>query len=205
MGRITTKVILQPIKFRKKDHVVVLCPNNPDIDEVIRDLDGAEWSTGYRFWHLPLSKSVISTITKDLKGIAKVDSSAFKSFDFGENIEKRTKRKKQRLAPPSKEQQTKLQDFKDSFLNNGYSESTIKVYMSMLNVFFGWFNDKKDTEITNQDIKSFLNEYIENNNMSENYKRLITNAIRRYYDYIAESKKHKLEIKENVVNHLIMD
>lgn len=183
MGHIV-KVILQPIKFRKRSHIAILSPNNPEIDEVIREFENSEWSTGYRFWHLPLTPSIVREIKQALKGIAHVDSTAFKNYRYEYTPESPKKRERTKVEKPSDEQQLKLNKFKQAIIKKGYSDGTVKVYVSMLNVFFGWFNQKKDNEITDKDIESFLDEYIAKNQLTENYKRLMTNSLRRYFDFI---------------------
>ena len=70
----TLKIILQPIKFRKNDHIAIFSLNNSDVDEIIREMDDAEWSTGYHFWHLPYSENALELLTKNL-GICTVDDS----------------------------------------------------------------------------------------------------------------------------------
>ncbi len=183
MGR-NVKVILQPVKFRKRNHLAILSPNSPEVDEVVRKFEEAEWSTGYRFWHIPLQPTTVKEITTSLKGIATVDSSAFKNFIYEKPAKQKTNRKKIKTDKPSKEQQEKLVKFKNEFAKKGYSSGTIKVYLSMLNIFFGWYKTKKDTEIERLDVSNFLVQYIEQNKLSINYKRLMTNSLRRYFDYI---------------------
>ena len=191
MGR-NVKVILQPVKFRKRNHIAVLSPNSPEVDEVIREFEDSEWSTGYRFWHMPLSPTTVREITRSLKGIATVDSSAFKNFKYEKQAEERIKRKRIKTGKPSEEQRIKLLEFREAYSDKGYSLGTVKVYMSMLNVFFGWYNGKKDFEITSADIDLFLSEYIDKNNLTTNYKRLMTNSLRRYFDFVGRDDLKKI-------------
>jgi hypothetical protein len=189
MGR-KTKVILQPVKFRRREHIAILSPNSAEVDEVVRDFEGVEWSTGYRFWHMPLKADTIREIGEALKNIAVIDSSAFKNYEFEEKPEKKERRKRIRTEKPSEEQQAKLEQFSKSFLNKGYSEGTVKVYISMLNVFFGWFKNKDDKDISEGDINRFLAEYIDANNFTTNYKRLMTNSLRRYFEFAGRTDLH---------------
>lgn len=183
MGR-NVKVILQPVKFRKKNHVAVLCPNNPEVDAVIREFDDAEWSTGYRFWHIPLKADTLKAIAVKLKGIATVDAGAFKDYEFEPEPELPKKKKKFRPEKPSREILEKLELFRVDFIKKGYSEGTVKVYVSMLTVFFGYYKDKTDMEVSFRDVHLFLKEYVDKNDLSINYKRLMTNSLRRYFEYI---------------------
>ena len=191
MGR-KIKVILQPVKFRNRDHIAVLCPNSSEVDAVVREFEDTEWSTGYRFWHMPLKKETIKELTQVLKKIAVVDNSALKSFHFVDETEEKQSRKRIKTDKPTKEQQEKLQKFRDEFLSANYSDGTIKVYLSLLNVFFGWFKKKKDVEITMDDVQQFLHDYIDANEFSTNYKRLMTNSLRRYFTYIGNEDLKKI-------------
>jgi hypothetical protein len=191
MGR-KIKVILQPVKFRKRNHIAILNPNNTEVDDVVREFENAEWSTGYRFWHLPLTPTTVNEITTALKGVAIVDSFAFKNMKYDDNVEVKERRKRIKTEKPSAEQQEKLKAFGEDFITKGYSEGTIKVYLSMLNVFFGWFKEKTDQEITISDVNRFIEEYIEANKLTINYKRLMTNSLRRYFDFIGRKELSKI-------------
>jgi hypothetical protein len=183
MGR-KVKVILQPVKFRKRLHVAILCLNFPEVDEVIRGFEEAEWSTGYRFWHIPMKSDTIKKINSSLKNIAAVDTSAFKNFQISEEYTKELKVKKRiKVEKPTKDQLAKIIEIQKVFLNNGYSAGTAKVYCSLLKVFFGWYKDKDEKDLTKEDITSFLNEYIEKHSLTSNYRKLLLNAITRYFRF----------------------
>ncbi|MBN2805225.1 MAG: phage integrase N-terminal SAM-like domain-containing protein [Prolixibacteraceae bacterium] len=190
MGR-NVKVILQPVKFRKQSHVAILCPDHSEVDEILRELNEVEWSTGYRFWHLPYTESSIGELTDALKGVAVIDSSAFRHFKSEKRVEK-PHRKTIKRNKPTAEQLAKLKKFEAASLERGYSAGTVKVYLSLLNVFFGFFNQKTDQEITMDDIQLFLIEYIDKNNLTINYRRLMTNSLRRYFDFIERPELSKI-------------
>jgi hypothetical protein len=184
MGR-KVKVILQPVKFRKRIHVAILCLNFPEVDEVIREFEDAEWSTGYRFWHVPLDKDTIKKITSSLKNVASVDASAFKDLIISEdNLNKQKANKRSRSEKSTKEQIEKIAHIQKVFLDNGYSFGTAKVYCSLLKVFFGWYKDKAEADLTKNDIVSFLDEYIEMHSLTLNYRKLMLNAICRYFRFV---------------------
>jgi integrase/recombinase XerD len=184
MGR-KVKVILQPVKFRKRLHVAILCLNFPEVDAVIREFDEAEWSTGYRFWHVPLKLNTIKKLSNSLKKIAVVDSSAFVNIHISkEDAEEQKIKKRSKAKKPSKDQIEKILFIQKLFLDKGYSFGTAKVYCSLLKVFFEWFKDKDEKDLTKEDINSFLNEYIVMHSLTNNYRRLMLNAITRYFRFI---------------------
>jgi hypothetical protein len=186
-----TRVILQPIRFRKRDHVAILCQNNPEVDAAIREMEGAEWSTGYRFWHMPIDENTIDGICNSLKSIAMIDTYAFHNYVYTKREERKPKRKRVKTGTPTDIQKGKINEFKNFALKNGYSEGTIKIYICLLNVFFGWLNPKTEEEFTLADVQDFIKSYIDANNFSLNYKRLMTNALRRYFAYIGRQELAK--------------
>ncbi|MBN1925045.1 MAG: phage integrase N-terminal SAM-like domain-containing protein [Prolixibacteraceae bacterium] len=174
------KVILQPVKFRKRDHIAVLSLNNPYVDEIVRDIEGAEWSTGYRFWHVPYRAETLEVLNNELGKIAVVDKSAFKNFSHPDQPDQLKKKKRIKVPDPGPEQKKILKTVETEFLKN-YSDSTVKIYMCLLNVFFGYFSNKPESEITREDIEDFLVNYIDKHNYSLNYKRSMINTIKRYF------------------------
>lgn len=194
MGR-KVKVILQPVKFRKHLHVAVLCLSNPDLDEIIREFEDSEWSTGYRFWHIPLKKDTLRILINALKRNFIVDSSAFKDFQFkNESIEEQKVRRKIKTELPSSEQLKKIQNIEKVFIENGYSEGTAKVYCSLIKVFFGWFNGKREEDLTKEDILQHINKYVEQHSLTPNYRRLMLNAVGRYFKYSGRNDLSKLQL-----------
>jgi len=184
MGR-KVKVILQPVRFRKRLHVAILCLNFPEVDDVIREFDGAEWSTGYRFWHIPLKSDILSKISKSLKSIVTVDASAFKNLHYNEeNDDEQSIKKRIKIEKPTKDQLAKIVEIEKVFIANGYSDGTAKVYCSLLKVFFGWYKDKDEKDLTKDDIISFLDKYIELHSLTPSYRKLMLNAICRYFRFI---------------------
>ncbi|HNW49585.1 MAG TPA: hypothetical protein PKH79_00800 [Prolixibacteraceae bacterium] len=183
MGR-KVKVILQPVKFRNRLHIAILCLNYPEVDDVVREFEDAEWSTGYRFWHVPLKSGTIKMLTDSLKDIAFVDTTAFKNIHITEeDVKEQTIKRKSKAEKPTKEQLAKLKEIENIFLDNGYSHGTTKVYCSLLKVFFGQFKDRDEREISKEEINTFLDKYIEEYSLTINYRKLMYNAIIRYYRF----------------------
>jgi hypothetical protein len=179
------RVILQPVKFRRITHVAVLYLNSPEVDDVIREIEGAEWSTGYRFWHVPYKEGMLDFIIKSLRKIANVDASAFQDFVLPEKeieiISKGNKPKKIKVQKPTSDQLEKLKNIEDHFIKLGYSNGTAKVYSSLLKVYFGLIGYKSDELVTADEIYSAIEDYTKANALTHNYKKLLLNAISRYY------------------------
>lgn len=183
MGR-AVKIILQPITFRKMDHVAILCPDNSSVDEIIREMEDAEWSTGYHFWHLPIKDNTIQNLSEALKGVATIDKSAFHNFKPNQVAESTVKSRSYKIPKPNSEQLELINGFCNFCSEKGYSDGTIKVYRSLLGVFLGYFHEKHPLEITQNDVDHFMKNHIDKNRLSPNYKRLMQNTLRRFFDHI---------------------
>ena len=65
-----------------------------------------------------------------------------------------------------------------------YSENTIKTYSDALRVFLKFFRSKSISEIGNDDIIYFNNEYILKNKLSASYQNQMVNAIKLFFGEI---------------------
>jgi hypothetical protein len=181
------KVILQPVKFRKNDHVAVLSLFNPEVDEIVREIEGAEWSTGYRFWHIPLKTDTIQSLKKLLSSVCIVDASAFKNFKITEVVpNKSSSTRKHRnfiLTPDQKERLIKIEAF---LTEKGYSDNSTKVYCSLIKVFFSLVKERDLFSISTDEVALIVGEYIDKNSLSPNYRNLLINAVQKFYSISTE-------------------
>lgn len=69
-----------------------------------------------------------------------------------------------------------------------YSVNTVKTYTDALKSFFVFFREKKISAITNDDVITYNNVFILNNNFSESYQNQIVSAIKLYFSTIREKK-----------------
>lgn len=180
------RVILQAIKFRQQSHLAIIT-NEKKLDDIIRNFENAEWSTGYKFWHVPLNKTSYHNVIETLKPYASVDTSTLQKYKFPEETNSNSKRKRIKAPEVKNDMLYKIDQFYELRPNKKFSDSTGKLYRCMLRIFFGWFNTKTDEDITNNDIKEFLKSYFEANNFSPTYKRLMITALRHYFSEIGRS------------------
>ncbi|SDY22012.1 integrase/recombinase XerD [Flavobacterium aquidurense] len=69
-----------------------------------------------------------------------------------------------------------------------YSPNTIKTYSEALKSFLIFYREKHITEISNEDVIIYNNEFILKNNLSDSYQNQIVNAIKLYFTTIRETK-----------------
>ena len=76
-----------------------------------------------------------------------------------------------------------------------YSDKTNEVYLSLLEVFFKYFNGKDPLDITNKEVSHFVHDFIINNGYSASYQNQMISAIKYYYS-IAGTGKINLQVFE---------
>lgn len=185
----TLKIILQPIKFRKNDHIAIFSLNNSDVDEIIREMDDAEWSTGYHFWHLPYSENALELLIKNLGQICTVDDSAFKTFTptVKEPVLKERKRRSKHVDLTA-EQLNSLKQFEVFLGKNNYSPNSVKVFISLIKIMLHSLKNTDWTTLAPKELDLIIDDYIIANKLSINYKNLLRNSVRKYVQSIKEAR-----------------
>ncbi|WP_304200526.1 site-specific integrase [Flavobacterium alvei] len=148
------------IKHRKENRIAVYFEKNAELIVRIKKLDGSRWSQTLGVWHLPDTEE---------------NRIRFKITPESHNL-------------PSQEGIENLKKFKQILRSKRYSESTIATYSEALKSFLVFFRKKALTEITNEDVIVYNNEYILKNNLSASYQNQIVNAIKLFFQTIQNTK-----------------
>ncbi|TRX38261.1 tyrosine-type recombinase/integrase [Flavobacterium restrictum] len=150
----------QIINHKKESRIAVYFDKNADLITRIKKLDDSRWSQSLVAWHLP------------------------------DTLENRIRFK---IAPlphtlPSEEAILNIEKFKQWLRSKRYSESTITTYSEGLRSFLFFYREKPISEITNEDVILYNNEYILKNKLSASYQNQIVNAIKLFFKTIHEKK-----------------
>ena len=146
----------------------------------IKKMEGAVWDKQNLSWTIPNSPASISYLFKIFKGIAWIDLSQLKKEP--KEFEKNRKEKKSIELPLLPElNKTAIDDFKKYLLSKRYSENTIKTYSEALCTFLRFFHHKPISEIDNNDLIRFNNEYILLLRLSSSFQNQIVNAVKLYF------------------------
>lgn len=89
---------------------------------------------------------------------------------------------------PSNEGFKGLENFKRWMRSKRYSESTISTYMDAAKSFLVFFKEKALSEISNDDVIVYNNDYILKNNLSASYQNQIVSAIKLFFSTVANRK-----------------
>jgi integrase/recombinase XerD len=82
----------------------------------------------------------------------------------------------------------KIVEFRGWLTSKRYSENTITTYTDAPKIFLRYFSLKPISEITNDDLIKFNNQYIIVNNLSSSFQNQVVNAVKLFFSKI-ESKK----------------
>jgi len=147
-----------PIKHRGENRIAVYFEKNAEWIARIKKLENVKWSATLKAWHLP---------------------------DNDEN------RKRFKLDPTlnlSEEQALKIAEFIRWLKSKRYSESTIKTYSEAIKTFLLYYLNKAISDITNNDLIKFNNDYILKKNLSSSYQNQIVNGVKLFFQTIEQSK-----------------
>lgn len=148
------------IHHKNKQRIAVSFEKNMQLLERIKEFDNAKWSQTLKVWHVP------DTEENRIRFKITPLSHSLPSTEGIENIEK----------------------FKQWLRSKRYSESTLVSYSEALKSFLVFHREKPVSEINNQDIIIFNNEYILKNNFSASYQNQIVNAIKLFFSTVLETK-----------------
>lgn len=148
------------IKHNRENRIAVYFQKNADLIARIKKIDGARWSQTLMAWHIPDTEE---------------NRIRFKIIPLSHTI-------------PSEEAIVQIEKFQQWMRSKRYSESTITTYCEALKSFLVFYREKPISEITNEDVIIYNNDYILKNNLSASYQNQITNAIKLYFKTIQDTK-----------------
>ena len=92
------------------------------------------------------------------------------------------------LEPLDELKKQAIQNFIRYLNSKRYSSNTIKVYSDSMSTFLRYFSMKDITDISNDDLIDFNNNYILKNNFSASFQNQVVNAVKLYFSAIQHKK-----------------
>lgn len=137
------------LKHHNEHRIALYFEKNAELIARIKAIKGARWSQSKRAWHIP---------------------------DTEEN------RLRFKIAPlshsqPSAEGMEHSEKFKQWLSSKRYSPNTIKTYSDALKSFLVFYREKAISEINNNDVIVYNNDYILKNNLSASYQNQIVHPV----------------------------
>ena len=148
------------VTYKGERRIAVVFEKDAELIARMKTFEGYRWSQTLKFWHLP-------------------DNDANRNY-FGLPLYVST--------IPNEEGQRSLQSFKSWLRSKRYSENTIKAYLDAMKSFLVFHNTKLVSDLTNDDVIQYNNEYILSHNLSASYQNQIVNAIKLFFKTVKDTK-----------------
>lgn len=124
-------------------------------------------------------------IYRGLKGIAHVDGSAI----FPPKKSGLTAPKEKSKTVPASQKAPVPEEYTNTLLRLRYSENTIRTYSALFSKFLGYFNGKRPDEISDEDIRNYMNHLVRTRKVSASYQNQVINAIKFYYEKVCGGQR----------------
>jgi integrase/recombinase XerD len=195
-------VTLERLWHKEKDCLAVKFKYDVVIANQIRKFDAARWSYTHKAWLLPYSQHHVNEVCKLLNN---EHSIIFKDDLKAIEIPKTNKELQlvNALAGLNEDTQKKVKEFENWMQSKRYSSSTIGTYTDALKTFLRFYANKAVSEINNNDVIIFNNEYILKNKFSASYQNQVVNAIKLFFKTI-ELKSMETELVHRPKRALVL-
>ncbi len=184
-------ITLERLWHNDKECLAIKFKYDMVVFNLLKKINGGRWSKTHRAWLLDFSQNNVNEVCKLLN---EGNSIIFK--DELKEIEKPKTHKELPLSNElnelSDETQKKVKAFENWMYSKRYSSSTIGTYADALRTFLRFYASKPVSEINNDDVIIFNNEYILKNKFSASYQNQVVNGIKLFFRTV-ENKSINIE------------
>lgn len=170
----TKKVILDATTHRGVYVVLIKFRFDNELAALVRKLPTAKWSNSNKAWTVPYSVEVLHQLKELFAPVCEIDAVILKQKVSAYRNDPKNKTLNADMTD-------KIEKYKQWLQSKRYSQSTIGAYTDALRIFLKFFHDKNVSEINNDDIITFNNDYILKNGLSSSFQNQIVNAIKLFF------------------------
>lgn len=175
------ELIIKEGFHREKPQLFLQFEYDSTLIYLIKNKVNASWSQTHSTWYMANDSKLIEKLSMELEPLGV-------SLHIPEQFTKTEKP----LAKLNQEGIEKISQLKNWMRSKRYSDSTINTYTDALTLFLRFMTNKQISQITNDDIISFNNEYILAKHLSGSFQNQVVNAIKLLLK-ITENKGVKVE------------
>jgi integrase/recombinase XerD len=189
---VTRPVIrIESRRHNDRDIVAIIFQYNASIIKIVRDIDGAIWNEGMKFWYIPADKFKLYLIFDKLQPIAFIDYSALKAQKEEYNMPADTNNQKGNKAV-----KVVLPDgYLEKLEVKRYSKQTISTYTSYFRDFAVHFSGRNLKDITVEEINHYILGLIRDKGISHSQQNQRINAIKFYYEKVLGREKLYFQVE----------
>ncbi|MDB4104869.1 tyrosine-type recombinase/integrase [Salibacteraceae bacterium] len=195
------EVKIRRIFHRGKFRLGLFFPFSDELKQAAKALD-ATYSKTHRCWYIKDQDNSIEKITTAFKGKAWLEYkqiNALLSPDDERHFKEayRARLTKSDVAHPIAVVEKKAPvihipaEYKDTLLRRRYSKNTVNTYTSMFLKFMRYVHPTHPKDVTEDEIKAYMNKLVADNQVSQSTHNQTINAIKFYYEYVLGLEKKK--------------
>jgi len=186
-------VSLKPARHKNAEVIKVVFEKDESILQALRQSGKIRWSQTMHCWYLPYSDTVKQDVFKVLEHKAWIDYSGLTQTIADKTSPTQPKETANNTGPKalpcaSPDILQKVKVFKYYMRSKRYSENTIGTYSDALKIFLRYYSDKDITDITNDDLITFNNDYIIKNKFSGSHQNQVVNAVKLFFRTVENTK-----------------
>ena len=180
------EVTIEHLLHKTQARVFIRFDNDTEAIQLIKNNLEAQWSATQRAWHVPYNAGMHERICKLFApyGVRVFQKNKYQAV--AEVVKITEPKEKIEEISLSKETIEQMVRFKYWLKSKRYSENTVHTYTEALTVFLRYYHTKAITEITNDDLILFNNDYILAKQLSASYQNQIVNAIKLFFRTITD-------------------
>lgn len=178
-----TQIEMQHGLLENSARLFLKFPYDSEIISFVKNLQGVKWSHTKKAWHLGYNADAPLLVINlfALKGIKVNYLNENEPIPIAIGTIVPIKKPSDELELLNKDAQDKIRSFKQWMRSKRYSESTIGTYTDALKLFLRFYSPKPISEITNDDLIVFNNDYILKNKLSSSFQNQVVNAIKLFF------------------------
>ena len=179
-------ISLNPQKIGVKTYYYASFPFNRNLYTLFSSLNNCTWDSFEKAWVIDEAEFSLENILAHFKDKAELISQEkiLKSVAYKKSL----LRPIHFLEPLDDLKKEAIQTFIRYLNSKRYSPNTIKVYSDSISTFLRYFSMKDITDISNDDLIDFNNNYILKNNFSSSFQNQVVNAVKIYFSAIQQKK-----------------
>lgn len=171
------QVVLHIDHHRGEERLFAQFPYHAEMNKKIKAIPGAKWSHTKKKWHFTVNRQIVELLSKELKGIAEVNS-----IRLSEQLKQRENANEAiRFKELRNDTTVAIKKFRDWMQQKRYSGQTIKNYINHITQFFRYYSGKQTTELKVEDVEKYNHAVIIKNNRSISFQRGMVGAIKLFY------------------------
>lgn len=184
---------LKHLYHRSKENIAVLFSQNKEIENIVRQVKDARYSSTHHCWYLPFSKESYSALKNKLAGKATINAESLKAYLeqrksiqplLRNNVASKQRAELLQQHPLSEANRQAFKAFQTLLQLKGYSPSTLKVYSNEFHCLLRLLGTVSVNDLTKEHIMSYLLWLIKKKRYSETHVHTAVNAIKFYFEQV---------------------